>query len=206
MAKSLATTRADAAPTWAGDYLIRENLVQTPAKLDAAAFSDANGVLVNVTAIAAIGATSVAVTALLGAIPSGTTLDFGGAKFARLTADAAVGATTLTVAALPTALAVGDKATYSEFRRRTIKSGTLIGRTYAERDAGTPYGPAVDTDDEFYILAFTVQDAFNNNDCELYRTDSVVKENFLPEWATISANAPLLAKLRAKYICIKGQA
>jgi hypothetical protein len=37
----------------------------------------------------------------VGAIPSGTTLDFGGAKFARLTAPAAVGAVTLTVGRTP---------------------------------------------------------------------------------------------------------
>lgn len=77
---------------------------------------------------AAIGATSVPVAALTGAIPSGTTLDFGGAKFARLTAAAASGATTLTVAALPTALVSGDTATYAPpGSKKTMLAGTAVG-------------------------------------------------------------------------------
>ncbi|MFN2511992.1 MAG: hypothetical protein ABR568_11180 [Pyrinomonadaceae bacterium] len=57
---------------------------------------------------AAAGATTVPVGALTQAIPSGTVLDFGGGKTARLTASAAVGATSLTVSALTTALVAGN--------------------------------------------------------------------------------------------------
>lgn len=60
---------------------------------------------------AAQGATSIPVAALSGAIPGGTLLDFGGAKFARVTsAGAAAGATSVPVAAIPTALVQDDTA------------------------------------------------------------------------------------------------
>jgi hypothetical protein len=79
---------------------------------------------------AAGGATSVPVAALSAAIPSGTTLDFGGAKFARLTAPAAVGAVTLTVTALVTALVSGDTATYPGTKglgNKTLPAGIFVG-------------------------------------------------------------------------------
>ena len=76
---------------------------------------------------AAASATSVPVTALTYAIKSGTTLDFGGAKFARLTADAAAGATSLTVAAIPTALVSGDTATVAGSGAKKLPAGTAVG-------------------------------------------------------------------------------
>jgi hypothetical protein len=142
-------------------------------------------------------------------IPAGNTIPFGAAgskKFARLTADLKLGDTSASVEALPTTLTAGDVGYFSLLNTKTIPSGTLLGRTYAERDANTPFGAAVDTDDEFYILLFDVPDANapGGDDCEVYRHALVVKENYLPDWATISANANLLAKLRASYTCIKG--
>ena len=191
-------------PAWAGDYFNREHLVPGGAKLTASAFASATGTFVVVGAAgAAAGATTVPVDALTNAIPSGTTLDFGGAKFARLTAAAASGATSLTVAALPTALVDNDTALYEpEGDLKTIVSGTLLGRTYAERAAGTAFGPAADADDEIYILAHDVTDADTNNDCELYRHGSIVKENFLPNWANLSS--ALQAAVRANYQTTRG--
>jgi hypothetical protein len=192
------------APVWAGDFGGREHIMPFPAKLNAALFPDSNGAVVTVdTAGAAQGATSIPITALAPSpfanvilaagsnvlIPAGTTLDFGGAKFARLTADAANGATSLTVAALPTALVAGDKASFNRYGTVTIPSGTVIGRTLAERDAGTPFGPAVATDDEIYLTMFDVPDARIENDVELYRHGSLVKENFLPDYASMSTAA-----------------
>lgn len=81
---------------------------------------------------AAGGAVSVPVAALSAAIPSGTTLDFGGAKFARLTAPAAAGAVALTVTALVTALVNGDTATYAGTKgsgTKMLKAGTVLGDT-----------------------------------------------------------------------------
>lgn len=79
---------------------------------------------------AAADAVSVPVAALSGAIPSGTTLDFGTNKFARLTAPAAAGATSLTTAAIPKALVSGDTATYAGTPGsgdKVLPAGTVVG-------------------------------------------------------------------------------
>jgi hypothetical protein len=88
--------------------------------------------------------------------------------------------------------------------RKHIPSGTLLGRTIVERDAGTGFGPADDTDDEIFLSAFDVVDAVVLDDVEMYRPGSQVKENFLPDYATIAADAPLLARLREIYLCTRG--
>lgn len=161
------------------------------------------------TAPAATGATSLTVEALDAQIESGDTALFpGGTKQARLTAAAAAAATSLTVDELQFALVDDDTATYagSGTKKKFIPSGTLLGRTYAERDSGTAFGPAVSSDDEFYLTAFDVPDAERDPLVELYRHKSIVKENFLPAWLTISANSALLADLRANYTTTKGVA
>lgn len=199
-------TSQSAGRAWIGDFLNgeREHLIPGGAKLDAAQFAGERAVRAVVGAAGALaGATTVPVAALSGAIPVGTTLDFGGAKFARLTVAAATGATSLTVAAIPTALVSGDTATYLPAGAfKTVPSGTVLGRTLAERDASTPFGPAADTDDEVYLLAFDVVDATVNNDVTLYRPGSLVKENFLPGVAALSAT--IRGKLRTTYVCTRG--
>ncbi len=85
---------------------------------------------------------------------------------------------------------------------RYVPSGTIIGRTFAERLAGTAFGPAAATDEEFFILAHDVTDAAINNDCTLYRYGSVVKENRLPNFGTL--NATVLAAIRDKYQTTEG--
>jgi hypothetical protein len=87
--------------------------------------------------------------------------------------------------------------------KKYIPSGTLLGRTFVERTAGTGFGPAtVASDDEMFLLAFDVVDALIEDDCELYRHGSLVKENFLPGYATMAA--PLLAKIQELYTCTIG--
>jgi hypothetical protein len=89
--------------------------------------------------------------------------------------------------------------------KKYIPSGTILGRTYAERDAGTGYGPAADTDDEFFLVAFDVSDAGDVADVELYRHGSIVYENFLP--VTFSTNsATIQAAIRSAYQCSIAQA
>jgi hypothetical protein len=90
-----------------------------------------------------------------------------------------------------------------------IPSGTLVGRNYTERLAGTGFHPAIVTagvgitlDDEVYLLAFDVVDALTEDDCELYRHNALVKENFLPGYGTLHADA--LAKIRSLYSCTLG--
>jgi len=192
-------------PIWAADFLTREHLLPGGAKLDASQFAGEDAVLVTVgVAGAALAATSVPVAALLGPIPSGTLLYFGAAKVAALTAAAALGATTLTVAALPTALVSADAATYAGIAAKAVRSGTLVSRTYAERDAFTGFGPAVSTDDEAYLVVYDVPNLARDNDVELYRHDGLVKENFLPGFAALSA--ALKVVVRAKYDTTIGRA
>jgi hypothetical protein len=133
-------------------------------------------------------------------------LRFAAGKYAYSTAAAAAGATSIAVEALPVALTSGDKATYkgSGTKPVTIVSGTLIGRTWAERDAGTALGPAADTDEEIYLLAFDISDASKNNDADLYRYNSIVKETFVPGWAGLSST--LKAFVRSHYQCTVGRA
>jgi hypothetical protein len=186
-------------PRWAGDFFTaEERLLPGGARLDPTQFHGNDAVQVVVGAAGALAAaTSVPVGALSGPIPSGTLLDFGGAKFAVLTAPAATGAVTLTVRALPTALVSGDTAIYEGTELNTVVSGTLVGRTYAERDANTGFGPAADADDEFYLVAFEVQDVTNNADVTLYRHGGVVYENFLPVFSALSST--LKGKIRTLY-------
>lgn len=192
-------------PRWAGDYLGRDQLVPGGAKLDATQFLATDAVVVTVGAAGALAAaTSVPVDALTGAVPSGTVLSFGTNKFARLTASAAAGATSITVAAIPTALVDNDTATYAGAGRKTVYSGTPVGRTITERDAGTGYGPAISTDDEIMLVAFEVFDVLQVDDVELVRPFAgvTVKENYLPGFSTwLTA---LKTAIRARYICTLG--
>lgn len=204
MAKMLHSTPQLTQAAWAGDFLDRHCLIAGGARVDPAEFMFEDGVKVTAGANAAADATSITVTALSGAIPSGTVLYFGTKKFAILTAAAAAAATSLTVQALPTAIASGNTATYAGLKgRKPIKAGTLLGRTYAERDAGTGFGLANATsDDEVYLLAFDVTDALHEADCELYRHNSIVKENLLPGWSAYDSTTK--AKIRELYQCVAG--
>lgn len=190
---------------WAGDFFEPENLIPGGGQLDAPLFLSPDAVVATVGAGgAAAGAVAVPVTALSGPLPNGTTLFFGGSKFARLTAAAAAGATSLTVSALPTALVAGDTATYSGIAKRSVPSGIVVGRTYAERDAGALFGPAADADDEVYLIAFDVTDVLKNTDVTFVRPGTfVVKENLLPNVATMSA--AVKTKIRGLYVCVYGK-
>lgn len=198
MAKVEVRANVRTAPRWAGEGFGHYCLLPGGAKVNPALFFAEDSVNVVVGAAgAAANATSVPVDALSGPVPSGTTLHFGSKKFATLTANAAAGATAITVEALPTALVDNDAAMYVGTKEISIPSGTLLGRTYTERDAGDPYGPAADADDEFYLLAFDVTDANEVDDVELYRHGGVVKENFLPLFTTLSATQK--GKIRTLY-------
>lgn len=174
--------------------------------IPAGAFLDFGVEIARTSAAAAAGAVSIAVDATETAIEAADTATFaGGTKQARLTAAAAAAATSITVDELQFALVDDDTGTYAGTTGvKAIPSGTPIGRTIAERDAGTAYGPAVSTDDEIFLVAFDVTDATLNADVELYRGGSIVKENFVPGWAGF----PSLLKtaLRAKYQCTLGAA
>lgn len=206
MARIVDSSNQQTGAAWAGDFFDREHLMPGGAKLDAAQFLATDGVTITTTSSAAADATSIAVSALAGALPSGTMLYFGEAKeFAMLTAAAAAGATSITVQALPAAIESGDSATYAGTTGiKRVVSGTAIGRTYTERDAGTGYGPAAAADDEIYLLAFDVTDASINTDIEIYRPGSIVKETFVPNWSSLASGVK--SALRSKYVCTTGAA
>jgi|GEM_PF-2022607 hypothetical protein len=166
-----------------------------------------NAQLARLSADAAAGATSLTVYPLDGTIANTQTATFpGGTKQARLTAAAAAAATSLTVDELQFALVDDDAATYAGTTGlKHIPSGTLLGRTIAERDANTAFGPWASGDEEVYLLAFDVSNALVNADCELYRHFGIVKENFLPNW-TAAWTAAMKTALRAVYSCTKGAA
>lgn len=85
--------------------------------------------------------------------------------------------------------------------KKYIQSGTLLGRTFTERAAGTGFGIAdVATDEEIYLLMFDVQDAADNDEIELYRHNRLVYENSLPGWAAMPAAQKTW--IRANYECI----
>jgi hypothetical protein len=139
-------------------------------------------------------------------LPSGTVLDFGGDKYATLTTEVTPTVdTTLTVRALVTALVENDVATYAGGRlnRRQIPDGLLLGRTYAEREAGVGFGPADLTipDEQLFLLAFPITDATEDNFAELYLHGNTVYEEQLPGWNTLDAATQ--AKIRELYVCIK---
>jgi hypothetical protein len=188
---------------WAKDYLDREHLIPGGAKVDAYAFPADNAVTVTTaTTIAAVGATSITVAALSGPIPANTAIRFNNGVQAFITTTAATGATTLTVDPLQGAVPIGSVAQYRGTGRRILASGTIIGRTTAEAEAGTPFGPAIDTDDQIFLVAFEKTDLENDNDVDLYRPGSIVATNHLPSWA--GAAAALRTKLRTIYITTTG--
>jgi hypothetical protein len=193
-------------PVWVGRGIEPYDLIPAGAKLDASAFMAPDGARVTLTANSAVDDTTLDVAALANPIPSGTLLDFGGKKLAITAADAAAGAITITVRAVPTALVTGDVAIYTGAMVKSIPAGTVVGRTYAERDAETAMGPAADTDDEVYLLAFTIDNVDDDNDATLLhgKRGMVVKENFLPNWTTLSA--AIKAKLRAQFVTTIGVA
>ena len=199
-------------PQWAADGTGAEYLMRGPFKVTAAAFPTLDAVTVKLNGAAAAAATSLTVDALTGAVLAGTVLLFPNANpllpgaIAVVAADAAATDTAISVVALEKAIADNAEAVVNGSGKRAIRSGTVVGRTIAERDAGTGFGQPASTDDEIRIVAFDIVDADANNDCELYKPGSLVYENFLANIAFVAATSALLDKLRATYICTLGAA
>jgi hypothetical protein len=135
------------------------------------------------------------------AIPAGALIDFGGAKVAITTANVLRGATNLPTRATPTALNAGDVGFYSGIGKRNVPSGTLVGRTLAERDAGARLEPWTAGDEDFYLVMWEASLELSD-EVALVRPGTIVKENWLPGWATMSA--PMKAAIRGRYKCIVG--
>lgn len=199
------------APRWAGDFGSRDYVLPGGVKLRPEQFAPGDSIFVDVAvAGAALNATSVPIIALTSpdgrpagsiAIPRYTTLFFSATKQVTLTDDAKVGDVTLTVEPIPVALVDADTTFYGGRGPKRVASGTILGRTIAERDAGQGYGPAADTDDvgEIFLLLWDVDDVDRVDEGELYRPGGVVYENFLASFA--AASATIKAAIRTRYQC-----
>jgi hypothetical protein len=191
-------------PEWCGDFLDRARLLPGGGKIDSTQFAARPAVRVTLTAAAALGATSLTVTALTAALPPGTALNFGGSGLiAYANEGAAAAATTIAVSPLARAIPLGASYLTPAVPHPFVPSGTVVGRTFAQRDAKSPFHVALDTDDEIFLVAFGRRvDVVNDVDLVRPAKNVVVKENFLPGFAALSATVK--GKLRAAYTCTIG--
>lgn len=193
------------APEWLGKDLDPECLVPAGGILDITKFpaQDAINVVVGVGG-AAQNATSIPVTALVDPLPTpiatytvplrilipvGTVLYFGGQKVATVTVGCLAGDTAIVCSALPTALVAGDKATFAGYGRLfiAVPSGTVVGRTLADRNANNPFHPALITDDELYFVAFDKSDLSKDASVDLViPKEVVIYENMLPQYTALT--------------------
>ena len=191
---------------WMGDFGSRDHLIPGGARVDPAQWASISHTI-TVTEPVAIDDISITVAPTTTTIPQGTTLTFGAVPL--VTAEPApAGATSINIMAATATVADNATATFvlPAGEPLTILSGTAIGRTIAERDANTPFGPAAAADDEIFLIVNDIYDARVNPDAELYRQNSIVKENFLPQVIDGTMIAGVLTKLRAAYICVRGVA
>lgn len=207
MARIVDNTNQLVSPRWAGDFGSPElGLERGPFRVDPAQWASVD-YTVTLTAQASAAATSLTVAALPVAIPAGTFLKFGPDEIARVSANAAKGATSIAVDALGQQIENADSATYTvtDAAPVFIPSGTVVGRTLAERTSGDDFGPAISTDDEIFIIYFDIEDASVNPDFVAYRpyAGRTVKQNYLPGFADLASN--LVTSLRARYFMTIGQ-
>lgn len=196
-------------PAWMGRGLGADTLVVGGFRLDATAFAipGATNVTVAAGGVAA-GAVILPITvALTAKIPAGSIIRFANV-YLRLDKDAAVGTTNISIFPAPGPVAAAAVGTYDGVGRKVIPAGTVVGRTYAERDAGTIFGPADAADNEVYIVAFDCHPYFGDQllpeaDFEAYKPGNEVKENFLPGFAALAAGVKTL--VRDRYICTIGR-
>ena len=192
-------------PGFVGDYLSREHVLPGGVKLDASTFINPDAVAATVLAAGADdGDVAIPVVALSGAIPSGTVLDFGGAKFARLTAAAVAGDEELTVSELPTTLIEDDVAYYAApGMLKRVPAGTPVYADISELEGSAASGllwksaangVTVDPDtDVVRIVAYDVVDvdgldfqAGASNDAALLRKGTLVYVNNM-YWDTLDS-------------------
>ncbi len=195
-----------AQPEWCGDFLGREQLLPGGAKVDPNAFPLQAAQDVVIDGAVAAGAVLLTVDALTADLAPGTMLNFGiPGLMAFCPVGALAGAVTIECAPLDRALADEMSAHVDATIRSNCPSGTAVGRTFAERDAGASFGLAQDADDEIMLVAYDRANLALINDIDLVRPFAgvTVKENFLPNFDALSP--AVKAALRARYICVVGR-
>lgn len=186
-----------------GDYGDREHVLAGGMKLSTAEpFGSAGEFTIKLNdAAAAQGDTTITVDALPVDLPDNTELNFAGV-IVTLNGAKAAGQTSLTVDALPGDIADDSEATYDpSVSDKIVPAGTVLGQTYAEKEAGDPIGPAADGDDEVFIT-FNEVNADETDDVDVVRHGTLIKVNFLPVWSGLSATVK--GKVRAQYQTILG--
>lgn len=190
-------------PDWAADEFSAHCLLAagTQVELSEFGFSDAQTLTLSGTASAGSAVALALTKALEYDIQKGQILDFGSDKYLTLTQRGERGDTTIT-GDLAANTADADSYVHPGISGRTVvRSGQLVGRTYAERAAGAGFGVAdVANDDEIYLVAFQNEYAEQDAGITLVRHDFLVYENRLPGWAEMSAAEQ--AKVRELYNCI----
>lgn len=190
-------------PAWAAEQLTPDTMVPGGAKLDPTAFPRQDQQIITLAAgivTAGNGKTLTLASALLYPLLAGTILDFGSGEIATLTLNAPKGATSFTNVSLAADLEGGETYLHLGFSPfRIVESGTLVGRTFAERTARFPFGVADVTtpDDELFLTASTASDLANNNDVTLLRHGTLIYEDKLPNWAGLTIGAK--AAIRSRY-------
>lgn len=189
---------------WIKDYVSREHSLPGGIRLDSDAFRPA-ALTITADGAAAIGDTELTVDALTDEVLAGALIPFPGGQIVTTRAKAEKGATTLVTEPLTAAIADGAAALFADSRRRqTIPASTLVGRTFAEQAAGTPFGPFEAGDDEVYLTIRTVQDIFRNAETEALRKNTVVATNRMPKDFD-SRPAAEKTKIQELYTCITAE-
>lgn len=190
-------------PEWPAEELTSMCLVPagTQAEIAEFSFGDAQTLTLSGAATAGSGVTLTLTEALESDILKGVILDFGGGKLFTLSQRANRGSTTM-VGTLAVNTADADSYNYPGSSGRTVvRSGTLVGRTFAERAAGTGFGLAdVANDDEIYLVAFQNEYLEQNAGITLLRHTAQIYENKLPGWANMSTAEQ--AMVRQLYHCL----
>lgn len=142
---------------------------------------------ITTSAIAAAAATSISVTALPVALPTGTILNFSGTgETAILTAPAAAGATTLTVEALDAQIESGDTAPYivSESGNKVIPAGTVMA--FLSGTKMVPRAVQPGSEGAWGLLMSTAEENSKSDSLSGYGVivGGVIYENLLPETIT----------------------
>lgn len=193
-------------PEFAAEQLSPDKLLPGGSKLVASQFPREDAVTATLAAGAVTAGTRTLTfaTPLTNKIPAGTILNFGSGKFVTFPTEVAKGATSAAGTTVAADLAGGESATFPGSGPITVDAGTLVGRTFAERDADVGYGqPDVDSspDSQLYLTAFAVMDATINADVTLIRHGTLIYENKLPGWSNLSNDAR--ARIRERYQCIQ---
>lgn len=200
------STQSFSLPGWAAEELRPERLMPGGSRLVASEFAAEDSQTITLAAgavTAGSNKTLTLTTALSYDIPVDTILDFGSGEYAKLTAGASAGSTSITGVTLAADLEGGESITWSGVSsKKPVDSGVLVGRTFTERTAGTGFGVAdVSTpDDEIYLTAFPVVDAAINPDVTLLRHDTLIYEDKLPNWSSLSSNQK--SAIRSRYRCV----